>query len=137
MTEQDFAEPGQRRPEHDPAEEDAPVSKTVLDQDPQLIVHPTVEHVYGPEEVAYGMDELIVLCLVRDGRPYVRSFVEHYSSMDVKHMVFLDNGSMDGTVEALKEYDNVTVLRTGLPFKEFGGLMRRYLAQRFGRGRWS
>jgi Glycosyl transferase family 2 len=39
--------------------------------------------------------------LVRDGRPYVRSFVEHYSSMGVKHLIFLDNGSTDGTVEAL------------------------------------
>jgi hypothetical protein len=101
------------------------------------IVHPTVEHLHGPEEVAYGMDELIVLCLVRDGRPYVRSFVEHYSSMDVKHLVFLDNGSTDGTVEALKEYDNVTVLRTMLPYKTHINSMRRYLAERFGQGRWS
>ena len=101
------------------------------------IVHPTVEHLHGPEEVAYGMDELIVLCLVRDGRPYVRSFVEHYSSMGVKHLVFLDNGSTDGTVEALKEYDNVTVLRTMLPYKTHINSMRRYLVERFGQGRWS
>jgi hypothetical protein len=101
------------------------------------IVHPTVEHLHGPEEVAYGMDELIVLCLVRDGRPYVRSFVEHYSSMGVKHLVFLDNGSTDGTVEALKEYDNVTVLRTMLPYKTHINSMRRYLVERFGHGRWS
>ena len=30
-------------------------------------------------------------------------------------MVFLDNGSTDGTVEALKGYENVTVLRSMLP----------------------
>ncbi len=100
-------------------------------------VHPNVEHVHGPEEVVYGMDELIVLCLVRDGRPYVRSFVEHYSSMGVKHLVFLDNGSTDGTVEALKEYEKVTVLRTGLPYKGYHVPMKRYLTERFGRGRWS
>src|SRR5918997_1693827 len=101
------------------------------------IVHPTVEHLHGPEEVAYGMDELIVLCLVRDGRPYVRSFVEHYSSMGVKHLVFVDNGSIDGTVEVLTEYDNVTVLRTELPYRGNHGLMLRYLVERFGQGRWS
>jgi hypothetical protein len=109
----------------------------IQDQDPQQIVHPTVEHVHGLEEVAYGMDELVVLCLLRDGRPYVRSFVEHYSSMGAKHLVFLDNGSTDGTVEALKEYANVTVLRTELPFKGHQGVMKRYLIDRFGRGRWS
>jgi len=83
------------------------------------------------------MEELIVLCLVRDGRPYLRSFIEHYSSMGVKHLVFLDNGSTDGTVETLKGYDNVTVLRTELPYKGNQGLMKWYLTKRFGKGRWS
>ena len=109
----------------------------VLDQDPQQIVHPNVEHIHGPQEVAYGIDELVVLCLVRNGRPYVRSFIEHYASIGVKHIVFLDNGSTDGTVEALKGYDNVTVLRSMLPFKRYQMLMKQYLIERFGRGRWT
>ena len=97
----------------------------------------SIEHVHGPEEVAYEADELVVVCLVRDGRPYVKSFVEHYTSMGAKHLFFLDNGSTDGTVEALKGYDNVTVLRTALPFKRYALLVRQYLIERFGRGRWS
>lgn len=83
------------------------------------------------------MDELIVLCLVRDGRPYIRSFVDHYSGLGARHLVFLDNGSTDGTVDLLRDYDNVTVLRTGLPFKEYQISMKQYLIERFGRGRWS
>ena len=97
----------------------------------------SIEHVHGPEEVTYEADELVVVCLVRDGRPYVKSFVEHYTSMGAKHLFFLDNGSTDGTVEALKGYDNVTVLRTALPFKRYALLVRQYLIERFGRGRWS
>ena len=97
-----------------------------------------IEHLYGPEEVDYGPDELVVVCLVRDGRPYVKSFVEHYLSLGVKHLFFLDNGSADGTVEALKEYDNVTVLQTALPYKEYKYLFKQYLIERFGKkGRWS
>ncbi len=116
---------------------EAASNEPILGGNPQLIVHPSVEHVHGPEVVTYTTDELVVLCLVRNGRPYVRSFVEHYSSMGAKHMVFLDNGSTDGTVEALKSYDNVTVLRSGLPFKRYQMLMKRYLIERFGRGRWT
>src|SRR5215217_133258 len=101
------------------------------------ILHFNIEHVHGPEEVDYGPDELVVVCNVRDGRPYVKSFVEHYTSMGVKHMVFLDNGSTDGTVEALKSYDNVTVLRTTLPFKRYKVSIKQYLMERFGRERWS
>ena len=52
------------------------------------ILHFNVEHVHGPEEVDYAPDELVVVCNVRDGRPYVRSFVEHYTSMGVKHLFF-------------------------------------------------
>src|SRR5215218_5148416 len=115
-------------------EEDAP--DDVPGGDPVRVVHPSVEHLYGPEEVAYEADELVVVCLVRDGRPYVKSFVEHYASMGTKHIFFLDNESTDGTVEALKKYDNVTVLRTALPFKRYALLVRQYLIERFGRGRW-
>jgi hypothetical protein len=121
---------GQNHPE-----EDAP-NDAILGGDPLRVVHPSVEHLHGPEEVAPEADELVVVCLVRDGRPYVKSFVEHYLSMGAKHIFFLDNGSTDGTVEALKGYDHVTVLRTALPFKRYALLVRQYLIERFGQGRW-
>src|SRR5919112_4417219 len=102
-----------------------------------------VEHVQGPEEIPYKKDELVVLCLVRDGEPWVRSFIEHYFSLGAKHIVFLDNDSTDDTVSVASEYNNVTLLRTKLPFSasvegtEGQNLMRRYLIERFGRNRWS
>src|SRR5215211_5780753 len=97
----------------------------------------SIEHLYGPEEVPYAEDELVLVCLLRDGRPYLKSFMEHYTSMGVKHLLFLDNGSTDGTVEALKGYDNTTVFRTGLPFKRYELSMRQYLVERFcQKGRW-
>ncbi len=95
-----------------------------------------VEHLHGPEGIFYARDELVVVCLVRDGLPWVRSFVEHYFNLGAKHLVFLDNGSTDGTVEALQRYENVTVLRTQAPFREHEDPMRRYLMERFGQGRW-
>ncbi len=100
------------------------------------ILHSSIEHLHGPEEIPYGEDELVVVCNVRDGRPYVKSFVEHYFSLGVKHIVFLDNNSSDGTVSAVCRYDNVTVLRTKLPYKEYMYSMRQYLIARFGENRW-
>lgn len=107
----------------------------------------SVEHLHGPADVPYGENELVVVCIVRDGRPYVRSFVDHYLSLGVKHIAFLDNASTDGTVEALRGYDDVTVLRTSLPYKAEGEstgnswtrevLFKQYLISRFGkRDRW-
>jgi len=96
----------------------------------------SVEHLHGPKQISYGEDELIVLCLVRDGRPYVKSFIEHYFSLGVKHIVFMDNDSSDDTVSAICRYGNVTVLRTNLHY-EHELLMKQYLIARFGKsGRW-
>src|ERR671914_418027 len=95
-----------------------------------------IRHLHGPEEVTYAPYELVVVCLVRDGRPYLRSFIEHYLSLGVKHIVFLDNGSTDGTVSAAQSYENVTILQSELPFKDYKNPLRKYLVTRFGRGRW-
>jgi glycosyltransferase involved in cell wall biosynthesis len=140
MTEQRYTELGEIQSplggDHAAEGKGVPADST-LDRVRRWILYHSVEHVHGPEEVTIEPDELVVLCLARDGRPYVRSFVEHYASMGVKHLVFLDNGSTDGTVEALQKYDDVTVLRTRLPFRNYQLYMRRYLIARFGKNRWS
>jgi hypothetical protein len=99
-------------------------------------MHSSVEHVHGPEEMEYGPDELVVVSLVREGEHYVRDFVDHHLSMGAKHVVFLDNGSTDETVSTARSLDNVTVLRTELPYKKYALLMKQYLIRRFGKGRW-
>ena len=107
----------------------------------------SIEHLHGPEDVSYGQAELVVVCIVRDGRPYLKAFLKHYFSLGVKHMIFLDNNSTDDTVSILKEYDNVTVLRTNLPYKANGEatgngwtrevLFKQYMIDRFGKkDRW-
>lgn len=100
-------------------------------------VHSAVRHVCGPELVHSGRDELVALCLVRDGQEYVKTFIEHHLALGVKHIVFLDNASVDETVSVARDYEDVTILYTELPFKEYMLEMRRYLIERFGRDRWS
>ena len=82
----------------------------------RTFLHFSIEHLYGPKKVSYAPDELVVVCLVRNGRPYVRSFVEHYLSLGVKLIFFLDNGSNDGTISVARGYENVTILQTQLPY---------------------
>ena len=96
-----------------------------------------MKHLHGPEEIPLREDELVVVCLVRDGRPWLESFMEHYASLGARHIVFLDNDSRDDTVAVAAGYDNVTILRSTLPFNRYELLFRQYLIQRFGQGRWS
>ncbi len=109
-----------------------------LERVQKFLLRYNVEHLHGPKEIACEKDELVVLCLLRNGRAYINSFIEHYLSyLGAKHIVFLDNGSTDGTVEALKGYERVTVLRTTVPFKRYQLLMRQYLVERYGKQRWT
>jgi hypothetical protein len=96
-----------------------------------------IVHVAGPAEISYGLDQLLVISVVRNGALHVKSFVEHYQALGVVHCVFLDNGSTDGTLDLLRSYPGVTVLRTDAPYARFENTMKRYLAERFSRGRWN
>ena len=97
----------------------------------------SVRHLHGPKRIAYAPDELVVVCLARDGRPYIKAFIDHYLSLGVKHIVFLDNDSGDGTVDVAREYERVSVIQSKLSFKKYEFAMKDYLISRFGKGCWS
>jgi len=100
-------------------------------------VHLSVKHLHGPKKIAYGPDELVVVCIVRNGRPYIKAFIDHHLSLGFKHIVFLDNGSDDDTVAFARDHEHVTVIQSRLPYKKYEGAMIQYLISRFGKGRWS
>ncbi|QEH36384.1 hypothetical protein OJF2_49470 [Aquisphaera giovannonii] len=96
-----------------------------------------VRLVHGPTDIPCGQDELIAICVMRNGERYVDQFVRHHIGLGVKHIVFLDNGSTDGTVPAACRHERVTVLRCLLPYSRYENAMKAYLARRFSEGRWN
>jgi glycosyltransferase involved in cell wall biosynthesis len=96
-----------------------------------------VRHVSGPERVEYGPDEVLAICIVRDGEAQLAEFLDHHFRLGVRHVVLLDNGSVDRTVEIARGYDRVTVLRTAARYSRYENVMKRYLARRFSTGRWN
>lgn len=102
-----------------------------------LILQASIKHIHGLNKIDYGMDEVIVLCVVRNGELYIKSFIEHYLDLGVKHIVFLDNGSNDDTIAIARNYENVTILQTHCPYKKYETLMKKYLVRRFSKNRWN
>jgi hypothetical protein len=96
-----------------------------------------VRHLHGPQSISYRVDDLLAISVVRNGELYIKSFMEHHLALGIEHFVFLDNGSTDGTVESLRAYPQVTVLWTDAPYEKYENTMKRYLVERFSRGRWS
>ena len=102
-----------------------------------LALRASVRHLHGPRRVPYRDDELIVLCVVRNGALHVTSFLRHHQALGVKHIVLLDNGSTDGTVALARAFERVTILRSRRPYRTYETVLKRYLVRRFARGRWS
>ncbi len=96
-----------------------------------------IKHVHGPKKVHYAPNELIVISVVRNGEMYIKSFMEHYKQMGVRHFVFLDNGSTDLTIPMLTAYDNVTLLQTDCGYDKYENALKTYLVNRFSRNRWN
>ena len=97
-----------------------------------------IKHVFGPKKIEYGRNEVIVLCLVKNGEQYIEEFIRHYLKLGAKHIIFLDNGSSDRTIEIASGCDKVTVLKTDFPFAKGNNMrMRDYLINRFAKHRWS
>lgn len=94
-----------------------------------------VSHRSGPRTPG-PPDAPVVLCLVRNGMPWVRSFLAHHRALGFRHFVILDNGSTDGTLDSLAAEPDVTLLTSRAPYSAYENTMKRYLADRYGRDRW-
>ncbi len=71
-------------------------------------------------------DGVVLLCRIENGEEWIPQFLAHYRALGVGHMVFLDTGSTDRTLELLMGND-VTVYTTAIPFKTHRLWMRRVL----------
>ena len=102
-----------------------------------LILATTIKHIFGLKKIDYAINELIVICVVRNGELHIKSFIEHYFLLGVKHIVFLDNGSTDDTIAIARKYDKVTIFQTKCPYQKYETVMKRYLVKRFSTNRWN
>ncbi len=99
-------------------------------------VQSNIRWIIRPEFHA-SKDELVVLCTVRNGADYLRGFAEHHLKLGAKHLVFLDNGSTDGTADLAKSFGNrVTIVRCDLPYRQYQTSLKLWLSNRFGQGCW-
>jgi len=82
-------------------------------------------------------DDLVILCTVRNGAGYIKGFVDHHIRLGARHIVFLDNGSTDETINIARNYgEMVTIVRCELPYRKHQTSFKLWLTQQFGQGCW-
>lgn len=100
-------------------------------------VEQNTQKVSGPESLELNSNDVIVIARARNAQPYVAPFINHYLKLGVKHFFLLDNGSSDDTSELARQWDQVTILQTHLPYKEYKMDFLHFLLNRFGCHCWS
>lgn len=97
-----------------------------------------VEHLHGTGDVVAGAGELVVVSVIRNAAAHLPTFIPYYQRLGAKHIVLVDTGSTDETVELARGYDRVTIYRTGLSFARYSNAIKRWLVRRFaGPGGWA
>jgi len=91
---------------------------------------------HGPARVDLADDQCAAVSLMKDAEYWVGDFIRHHQALGVAHIVILDNGSSDQTVEIAQGFDQVTVLRNTLPVKQFECQIRTAAARKVLRGGW-
>jgi hypothetical protein len=95
-----------------------------------------VEHVSGPRKLPLGSDDVVVVCLVKNGSYFIDTFLRHYRALGAAHFVFVDNGSTDDTAQKAKAAGDATLVRSSLPFKRYQNELRSIAARRYAMGHW-
>ena len=58
----------------------------------------------------------VILCVLKDSLVYMQKFIPYYRELGIRHFVFIDNGSTDGTLEYLMKQDDVTLFTAPYPY---------------------
>jgi hypothetical protein len=101
-----------------------------------LLLPRQVQHVSGVARPRSDPDDVIVISVMRNGMPWLQSFLARHRQIGVRHFAIIDNGSTDGTSEYLAAQPDVTLLYTEAPYSAYENTMKRYLAQNYAAGRW-
>lgn len=93
--------------------------------------------VHGPARVRLAPDQAGLVLLAKDAEWFLPVFLSHHLALGVAHVVVVDNGSTDRTLDIAKGFDRVTVLANPLPAKIHEVRLRALAARRVFRGGWT
>ena len=92
--------------------------------------------VHGPGRVTLRDTDCAVVTLMKDAEWFIGPFLAHHRALGAAHVVVIDNGSTDRTVEIAASHPGVTVVRNRMAVKRHESLMRAGIARKVLRGGW-
>lgn len=96
----------------------------------------TMRHIHGAKKVHLSDTQVMVTLLARNSAYFIRHYIQYYFSIGAQHILVIDNGSSDATIDICKEFDRVTIVQNVLPAKHNESGFRSEFSQRIAKGGW-
>ena len=93
-------------------------------------------HVHGPRRVHLADDQVALILVGRDAGYFLADHIAHHLGLGVHHVVYVDNGSTDDSIEIVKKFPRVTIVRTPSNFRYREIWIRYFAITRYVRGGW-
>lgn len=95
-----------------------------------------IRYLGGEYPSELGRDEGLVLSVMKNAERFLEPLIEHHLNIGFKHLVLLDNGSEDSSVEIALKSKHVLLLQSLENYWERKHHFKTYLANRFGQNSW-
>lgn len=86
-----------------------------------------VHLVHGPAMTKLAETEVALVLVGRDVAYFLDHHIAHHRKMGVSHIVYIDNGSTDGSIDIARRWPDITIATCDANFKDHEGQIR-YLA---------
>ncbi|NDR57072.1 glycosyltransferase family 2 protein [Aliiruegeria sabulilitoris] len=93
-------------------------------------------HISGPSRFHLAADEVCGVLLGRNIAYYIPGFMAHYRALGMKYLIYMDNGSDDGSIDLMRGFERVIVLSNRSNFREYQPYMRMHLGRSYAEGGW-
>lgn len=81
-------------------------------------------------------DEVALVIVGRDVGYFLDHHIRHHRAMGVSHVVYIDNGSSDDSIEIARQFTDITIASCTANFREHQGRIRLQANTRFLKGGW-
>ena len=99
-------------------------------------VNRSFRHLRGPRVQTLGDDDVAVVLLGRNVSHALGHFVEHHCKLGARHVLYVDNGSTDDSIEKALSLDDVVVASCSANFRKHQSRIRYLCATKYFRGGW-
>lgn len=92
--------------------------------------------IHGPRRVSLAPTDVALVLVGRNNAKFLRENINHHRSLGASHVVYIDNGSTDDSLEVACSHDRVTVYSTSLNFRGYQKVIRDFAVSRVTGSGW-